>query len=278
MKTLINGQYSEQGEPSNASVSVFDRGLHYGDGLFETIAIIKGQSPLWDYHVQRLSVGCQRLDIHCPEASLLLQEALQLCADEEKAVLKIMLTRGEGGRGYRYPETLKATRILICYPWPDYAESNWHTGVDVTVCQTPLARQPRLAGIKHLNRLEQVLARNEWQADEYIEGLMLDTDGGLIEGTFSNLFLVRAGQLFTASLDHAGVAGVMREYIMKRAKSLAIDVNICQLRLEDALDADEVFICNSLIGIWPVKRLDSVEKFIGPITKQLQQQVQPIFS
>lgn len=133
-----------------------------------------------------------------------------------------------------------------------------------------MSRQPLLAGLKHLNRLEQVLARAEWQDTEHAEGLMLDQAGRVIEGVFSNLFLVRDGVLITADLKRCGVAGVMRAELLFQAVSLGISTQITDIPLEQLQWADEVFVCNSVYGIWPVRAYAALHWPVGPLTRKLQ--------
>ena len=139
------------------------------------------------------------------------------------------------------------------------------------VCKTPLGLNPALAGIKHLNRLEQVMARAEWDDTNIAEGLMLDVAGHVIEGTMSNVFCVRQDTLFTPDLTHCGVEGITRERVLKTAGRNGLEAVVTQLGLADIRQADEVFICNSLIGIWPVRRLAEKSWLPGPITKALKQ-------
>jgi len=260
---LINGQKIN-------SISARDRGLHYGDGLFETIAVIDGRCPFWDRHVQRLQSGCQRLSFPVADIALLQAEAQQLIKNETRAVLKLILSRGEGGRGYRYPEPTNTTRILMRHPWPDYPAQNWQGGVQIRFCDTTLARQPQLAGLKHLNRLEQVLARNEWQDDNIADGLMSDENGNVIEGTISNIFMVQNGILITPNLSHCGVAGIMRERILELAEKEKLSIRIAHITKEQLLAADEIFLSNSLIGLWPVTKLDGQLFTIGETSRKLQ--------
>ena len=263
--TLING------EPS-ATVSAHDRGFLYGDGVFETIAVYHGAPLLWDRHMSRLVRGTQRLGIALPSTDVLQSEATRLCAGAERAVLKIVLTRGIGGRGYATYGISSPTRVLSVSPWPDYPTSFGHDGVSVILCETTLARHHRLAGIKHLNRLEQVLARAEWRT-EYAEGLMRDEDGNIIEGTISNVFAVRNETLCTPDLSQSGVEGVMREEVLDAARRLGISSEVGRLTISDVDTAQELFLTNSLIGIWPVRQLNDREYSIGPSTRKLQQAV-----
>lgn len=259
---LINGQ------PSDV-IDAADRGLHYGDGLFETLAVQEGRPCRWNRHMQRLSLGCQRLNIPCPDRAILREEALLLCADARQAVLKIIVTRGSAGRGYRCATGNEPSRILSLYPWPVYPDSFAKEGVVVRICTTRLAQNPLLAGIKHLNRLEQVLARNEWDDPAIPEGLMLDGTGHVISATMSNLFLVQDGVLFTADLSQCGVAGIMRGVILEAATELTLITTTSELTLTDVLSAHELFLCNSLIGLWPVRELAGVTFPVGPITRRI---------
>jgi 4-amino-4-deoxychorismate lyase len=243
------------GKPGQ-TISAADRGLHYGDGLFETIAVHDGRPLLWARHISRMQGGCARLGIPCPDGKVLAAEADQLCSGAGLAVLKIIVTRGAGGRGYAPPGEPRPMRVLALHEWPGHPESAWRDGVDAPVCRTRLAPQPALAGIKHLNRLEQVLARQELSASGALEGIMLDVDGFAIEGTMSNLFAVRGDELLTPDLGRCGVEGVVRAEILERgaaAWSLRPVVRPCAL--EDFLSADEAFLTNSIIGVWPLSSI-----------------------
>lgn len=263
MTVLINGKPSD-------SIASSDRGLQYGDGLFETIAIKNGECEHWHEHMSRLSNGCQRLNIPIPDAQQLLLEAQQLCSDKVLAVLKIIITRGSGGRGYRAPDPVETTRIISIHPWPSYPDENIIQGIRVHLCDTRLSHQPALAGIKHLNRLEQIIARNEWDDPSISEGLMSDVNGNVVEGTMSNYFAVINKELVTPEIVDCGVAGIMRSHIMAQAILHGISVHERKIKLDELYVADELFICNSIIGVWPVKQLaDHHYKAIGEVTAQI---------
>lgn len=250
-------------------VSVRDRGLAYGDGLFETISVRQAQPRLLDRHLQRLALGCQRLKISI-EVEQLRAEISSFALQVGEGVVKLIVTRGEGMRGYGLPQPQQPFRILLSSPLPSYPVGNAVRGVKLYACTTRLAEQPLLAGIKHLNRLEQVLARAEWQEADCAEGLMRDQSGRVIEGVFSNLFMVRSGQLLTPSLQRCGVAGVMREEILEQAQRLGIHCAVRDIDYAELLAADEVFLCNSLYGIWPVRELDGHLWAVGELTRVLQ--------
>jgi 4-amino-4-deoxychorismate lyase len=242
------------GEPRDG-VPLADRGLHYGDGLFETIAVIAGRPCLWDRHVERLAAGCRRLRLPVPDPALLRGEAQRLAAGHSLAVLKILVTRGDGGRGYRPPRPAAARRVLLLSPWRDNPPSWREEGVRVRWCDTRLGIQPALAGLKHLNRLEQVLARGEWDDPDIPEGLMLDAQGGVVEGTQSNLFVWRGGRLLTPALDRCGVAGVVRGLGLEVASALGIPAAEERLTVGDVEHASALYLTSSLIGVWRVADL-----------------------
>ncbi|ALZ85594.1 4-amino-4-deoxychorismate lyase [Pseudomonas oryzihabitans] len=252
-----------------------DRGLAYGDGLFETIAVRRGQPRLLERHLQRLATGCQRLRIPCDLAQVG-AEIQAYAALLGEGVAKLLLTRGDGLRGYAPPAEPEVRRLLLASPAPAYPAAHAAEGIALFPCTTRLASQPLLAGLKHLNRLEQVLARGEWTTTEYAEGLMLDQDGRPIEGVFSNLFLVREGRLLTPALDHCGVAGVMRGLLMDLAAQEGMQTAVMPLSLDALFQADEVFLCNSQYGIWPVRRYAAANWSVGPVTRKLQGSINEI--
>ena len=262
MQSWIDGQPAEL-------LSVRDRGLAYGDGLFATMGVRGARVQLLERQLERLQVGCARLALPC-DVLVLRQEILAFAAQLGEGVLKLILTRGDGQRGYALPVPCRPRRILQAAPWPVYPLSNGEQGVRLFPCVTRLAEQPLLAGLKHLNRLEQVLARAEWQSAEYAEGLLFDMSGRVVEGVFSNLFMVRDQCLFTPQLSRCGVAGVMRAELLAQARRQAITLVERDIDLAELLGADEVFVCNSLYGIWPVRALAEHRWSVGPLTRKLQ--------
>jgi len=262
--TRVNDSESDQ-------IPVSDRGLQYGDGLFETVAINAGQPCLLDSHLARLQLGCERLKMPIPDITKLADSCRELSKKTTGKVLKIVLTRGSGGRGYRIPEATETRCIISLHDWQDLPESLYEQGVTLRYCTIRLADQPALAGIKHLNRLEQVLARSEWQDPAIYEGILLNQQSEVIECVASNLFIVdRSGVLKTPILDHQGVAGIMRELIIKLAESLDINISIMNISQEDIQQASEVFISNSLIGILPVCKIANTHYQQGSMYRQLR--------
>ncbi|AMK77843.1 MULTISPECIES: aminodeoxychorismate lyase [Methylomonas] len=260
---LLNGEHRH-------CVDVSDRGFQYGDGLFETVEVLQGKPLFFDRHLKRLAEGCRRLLIPMPDSALFEAEARQLSESSDRAVLKLMVTRGSGGRGYRQPDQIIPTRLFSLHPYPDYPQHFQVDGIAARFCDQRLSLNPSLAGIKHMNRLEQILARAEWQDDSIQEGLMLDTQDRVVEGTMSNLFIVKSGNLYTPSLGQCGVAGIVRELIMEFAQRIKLPLFEQPVDQAAVLQADELFVSNSVIGIWPIKRLEARVFKVGVITRRLQ--------
>ncbi len=259
---LINGAPDD-------NIPVTDRGLLYGDGVFETIAIISGSALNFDAHLARLSEGCRRLGIFAPAHEVLRDEADRLAGDCPCGVLKIIVTRGGGGRGYRPNPKMPVTRILMLQPAPDYPSENRTRGVVVGICNTRIADQVELAGIKHLNRLPQILARSEPGQDKFSESLMLDARGRLAEGSMSNLFMFRGQTLVTPPLATLGVAGTVRQVILEIAPELGWTTLLEEISVEELYAADEAFLSNSLIGIWPLRAIENTTLNSGKRSAQL---------
>ena len=250
-------------------VSVRDRGLAYGDGLFETIRVVNGRATLLERHLSRLGRGMSvlRLELSLP----LLRSELEAAAVElGEGLLKLMVTRGEAGRGYAMPASAEPTRILQLLPPPEYPAAHRLKGVRLFPCATRLAHQPLLAGLKHLNRLEQVLARSEWQDGSHAEGLMCDMAGHPVEGTMSNLLLRLDGRWVTPDLRHCGVRGVMRDYLMDQLAAEGEPVLERSVTLDELLACDELVCCNSVFGVWPVVGLGDRKWAVGPGARRLQ--------
>ncbi|WP_263262878.1 aminodeoxychorismate lyase [Pseudomonas sp. RIT-PI-S] len=253
-----------------SAIGLGNRGLAYGDGLFETIRVRGARLSLLERHLARLALGCQRLGLPLDEP--LLRGELQAYADAlGDGVIKLIVTRGDSPRGYAVDPTAPARRIMLGSPLPDYPAQRQADGISLYPCQVRLAEQPLLAGLKHLNRLEQVLARAEWQGTEYAEGLMRDLSGRVIEGVFSNLFLVCDDQLYTPDLSRCGVAGTLRAELLARAAAKGQPVRVEDVDLSRLAGASEAFMCNSVYGIWPVRRCGELTWPVGPHTRKLQQ-------
>lgn len=259
---LINGVAGDR-------LTIGDRGLMYGDGLFETIAVRDGRPCLWRSHVERLQAGSRRLAIPCPSPETLYRECVRLASGCAACVVKLVLTRGAGGRGYAPPPSPEPTRILLRYPWPEHPPEWTQSGVAAIWCRTALGEQPLLAGIKHLNRLEQVLARGEWRDPSIAEGLLCDTRGRVIGGTMSNLFVVAGGRLLTPRLDACGILGTVRALTLECAAGLGLEAAETDLAPGDLAAADGVFLTNALIGVWPLGSLGGHSYDLGRLPARL---------
>jgi len=266
---LVNGE-------AHGSIDPTDRGFTLGDGVFETIAVEHGVARRWRMHMQRLALACAHLSLSPPEPGCLEAEIGRLLAPDDHGRLRLTLTRGPGPPGYGMPANPCPTRVVAFTPGSGRAAAV--EPARVRTCRLRLARQPALAGLKHLNRLEQVLARAEWQGTAYDEGLLYDGAGHLVEATASNVFLVRNAALSSPRLRHCGVSGVMRSAVIAAAEHLGIDVSLADLGSDDVHAADEVFLTNATMGIRAVAAIDDVAlpPAPGPVTRRLCQAVEGI--
>lgn len=258
-RVLVDGQAGDR-------VSVLDRGLGYGDGLFETIRFHGTDAPLWPRHMHRIEEGCRRLGLPMPDAGALLAEARAVSRELAQSVVRITLTRGIGARGYTPPTAPQPTRIVAAFDVPPRDETAQAEGIRVRLCAMRLGAQPALAGLKHLNRLEQVLARAEWDDPAIAEGLLCDADGLAISATAANLFAVFAGVLATPAVDRCGVGGVARAEVLAAWPH----VQVRRIPLGELRGADELFLSSSVRGILPVRELDGSAFAVGPVTRALQ--------
>ncbi|MDE2154627.1 MAG: aminodeoxychorismate lyase [Xanthomonadaceae bacterium] len=257
---LINGEPAEV-------LSALDRGLAYGDGLFESIRFVGAAAPLWPRHMQRLAESCRRLRMPAPDPAQLWREALEVACGMPQSVVRITLTRGVGERGYALPVPPQTTRVVAAFAPPRPAREAYAQGVRMRVCGIRLAEQPLLAGMKHLNRLEQVLARAEWSDPAIAEGVLCDQHGRVISATMANLFARIDGVLLTPALERCGVAGVARAEVLAACPH----AQIAELTLDALLGAGEIFLSSSVRGIVPVQSLGDRVYAPGSATRQLQQ-------
>ncbi len=240
-----------RGNELQAGIEADDRGFNYGDGVFETILVHAGEPVWWDEHWRRLVAGAERLQLAVPDEAVVRREAQALTTGQARAVLKVVLTRGRGGRGYSPPAASVPTCALSLHAAP----APMVGPIAVRWCAMPLAIQPALAGIKHLNRLEQVMARAEWSDPATAEGLMCDTAGRVVCATAANLFVHIDGVWRTPRLDQCGIAGLARQWLLTHVPGIEITV----LGPETVESAQAVFLCNAVRGILPVGRLGARE-------------------
>jgi 4-amino-4-deoxychorismate lyase len=262
---LLNGSVARE-------VSPFDRGLHFGDGLFETIACRRGRPRFLTLHLERLRLGCERLGIETVGLPDIQTEVRALASEVDSAIIKVILTRGTAlARGYQATGREKATRITFRYVWPKETATESQVGIRVRTAQMRLGENPALAGLKSCNRLEQVLARREWMDPGIAESLLFSSSGRLVSGTMSNVFVVEGSRLRTPRLDLCGVAGVMRRVVLREAGRAGIPVQEDVLGVDDLRQAEELFLTNARMGVWPVRELDGRALEPGPVTRRVQQ-------
>lgn len=249
-----------RGDTRFDAIAATDRGLAYGDGLFETMRAHRGDVPWWDAHWSRLERGANRLHLALPDQAKVRHESAGLLAGDD-AVLKLIVTRGSGGRGYAPETDAEPSWIISRHPVPSPSPAG---GIVLRWCDTRLAIQPLLAGIKHCNRLEQVLARAEWNdrtvaVADAVEGLMRSTDGDVVSATAANLFVLREDRWFTPRLDRCGVAGICRDWLLGETGAAE-----ARLDVTDVETADAVFLCNAVRGILPVAKLGGLKWHLHP--------------
>jgi len=268
VRYCVNGKLVSGVAPTN-------RGFAYGDGIFRTMRLLNGELQDWPLHYQTLVADCSKIHIVCPSAELLMQEFKYLMASAEDAdlssgIVKVIITRGDGARGYAPPAICEPTRVLIHSALPVYPPAIYHAGVALYTCQTRLASQPLLAGIKHLNRLENVLARAELKDPRFFDGVLRDYDDHVIEAVSGNLFIRKDGLVMTPALEHCGVAGVMRQKILDWYKTQGQTVVSTSLLMENLLTADAVVIANSVYGVLQVTQIDEQVIASNDWAKQLR--------
>jgi 4-amino-4-deoxychorismate lyase len=253
------------------TLDVRDRGIMYGDGVFRTCAMRGARIPHWGRQYSKLAADCDAINIVCPPAQALESDIALIAARDADCVVRITVTRGAGARGYAIPTVARPRRIVSTSALPVYPSDSYTHGVRLHLCEIRLALQPKLAGIKHLNRLEQVLARSEWTDSASPEGLMRDARGNVICGTMSNLFIIEGNALLTPALDECGVAGVQRDRVLDLARERGIDCRIAALDLQRVLAADGVFLVNSVIGLWPVAQIARERCKQAALTSHIQE-------
>ena len=254
------------GVPS-ATVSALDRGLAFGDGVFRTLAVRGGRPLNWTWHARRLASDCAALLLEAPGEAQLLEELRHVAPGD--ATAKVIVTRGAAVRGYAIGAG-RPTRIVAAFPPVVHPPEAARDGVRVRRCALVLSEQPRLAGVKSLNRLEQVLARSEWHEPGIAEGLLADAHGRVIEGVASNLFVARGGDVATPRLDRCGVVGAQRERVRELLAADGVQVAERDIGWAELEAADEVFLTNSLVGVWPVAAMESRQWPVGAIARRAQ--------
>ncbi len=236
--------------------------------MFRTIAVRAGRALNWTWHFRRLSADCALLRLATPPEALVASEVAQVARGD--ATVKVIVTRGAGGRGYGISGAAPATRVVAAFAAASHDPACQREGVAVRRCSLVLSEQPRLAGAKTLNRLENVLARGEWDDPGIAEGLLADAGGRVIEGTMSNLFMVKRGRVSTPDLARCGVVGAQRERVRELLGRAGLECEVRDIALAEIDEADEIFLTNSAIGAWPVAALGERRWSPGVVTRRVQ--------
>ena len=264
---LVNGEWS-------SVISIADRSFQYGDGCFTTMLTQKDRIVHWIAHMERMNSCLDVLHIPRPDWEQVEEWLEQVNTGEDKGGLKLLITRGEGGRGYSPSQVGKPNIVISRFEFPLHYHNWVQVGIELGVCQTPLGHNPLLAGHKHNNRLEQVLLKSEMERQAKVDGIAFDIDGYVIETTMANIFWFTDNTLYTPLLDRAGVNGVIRRKILEWALKENITVHTDRFRLDALLCAEEIFICNSILGVAPVHTIESNSYKIGMFTRHIQEMFQ----
>jgi len=242
-------------------ILISDRGLAYGDGVFTTAKLLNGKVQLLAAHLDRLIDSCQKLNIVLPDIDKVTIELTNIASHFELAVVKVMVTAGQGGRGYSRQGCSSSNVIITVHPFPEHYHL-WQTkGVELGLSNFKLGLNPSLAGLKHLNRLEQVMIRRELDQKPEDDLLVTNISGQIVETSCANIFWQKAGQYYTPDLSESGVAGLIRRFILETTP----DIQIVKANLDELSHADAMFICNSVMGIVPVRRYQNRDLDINKV-------------
>ncbi|WP_339719925.1 aminodeoxychorismate lyase [uncultured Paraglaciecola sp.] len=268
---IVNGQQQRH-------ITIADRALQYGDGCFTTMAFRKGHIELFDAHVARLKLACKTLCIDFDKWSELVDCVFDSLRSTSDCVIKVMITRGEGGRGYNPEGAVNPTYIISQHPLPPQYPLWQSKGISLTISPVTLAKQPLLAGIKHLNRLEQVLIKQKLTKTDFDDAVVCDTQQQIVETSAGNLFWYKENVWFTADLSESGVEGVMRNHIVAVMQEYGLECRVVKQDIRVLFSAQELFVCNSLMMLVPVTTLvdpnnQNAKRYVIDQTKHLQQYV-----
>ncbi|MRS88480.1 aminodeoxychorismate lyase [Enterobacteriaceae bacterium RIT714] len=265
---LINGHEQE-------CLPASDRATQFGDGCFTTARIVDGDVCFLAAHILRLQQACERLLIPFAQWAELEREMQSIAADKPCGVLKVIISRGSGGRGYSGANCQQPTRILSVSAYPAHYAVWRKEGITLALSPVRLGRNPLLGGIKHLNRLEQVLIRTHLEQSDADEALVLDSEGFITECCAANLLWRQGNDVFTPKVDQAGVNGIMRQFCMQQLAHSGFRVVEINAGEEALLDADEIVICNALMPVVPVRAYGKhnwssreLYSFLAPLCEQ----------
>jgi len=235
-------------------ISPFDRAFQYGDGIFRTFVVHNKKVLHWKHHYKKIVEDCLAIKITPPKEKDLLSDIHSLFKSKKKSVGKFIISRGISERGYKFNGDITHNRFLIKTKMPSYPKEYFKIGVNLYVCKQTL-NPSILSGVKHLNRLENIMARQEWNGNDYADGILLDQNGYVIECISSNIFMRIGKTIFTPKINHVGIKGVTRELIIRISAQLGLKIKETTFDLNKLLESDEVFITNSLFGVLQVKKI-----------------------
>ena len=272
--SLINNEFKD-------NISILDRGFSYGDGFFETMLwdYLGGAArpnlkvQFWERHYNRIKNGCNLMEIKLPNLTDLLKQRekiLQRSFNQSlsEGILKLIITRGIGGRGYKFENNMKPTIAFLSFPKPQRSPSIYKSGVKTIFCKNKLYSHNRLSGLKHMNRLDSVLARSEWE-DEFFEGIILDEKDNLVEGTMTNIFFIKDDTLITPPIEKTGISGILRQVVIEKAKTFFKKIVISKINIKTLSSFNQMFLTNSVIKVVPVNSLGRNKFVIGENLKNL---------
>jgi 4-amino-4-deoxychorismate lyase len=252
----INGEQEEH-------FSINNRGLAYGDGVFTTAKVLNGNVQFLSAHIERLTSSCNKLNISLPDFNKIIIEITDAAKKYELSVAKIIITVGDGGRGYSRQGCSSSNVIITFHGFPEHYASLEEQGIHIGISTLKIGISPLTAGIKHLNRLEQVLIRQELDNRNEDDLLVLNYLGNIIEATAANVFWCKNNIWYTPILDESGVEGLMRNQIIQNCSNHC-EINLVNAKLS-ALDSIEaMFICNSVMGVIPVRQLENQILSLAP--------------
>jgi 4-amino-4-deoxychorismate lyase len=264
MESIVNGKFSDL-------ISAADRGLNYGDGVFTTLLVRAGQPIHFEEHQHRLEQGCHRLGITPPDWMAMAEQVSNLAQNQSLAVLKVVVTRGVGGRGYSPTGATNTSVVVSRHNYPSQY-NEWQNGIELGVAETRCAVFPSLAGLKHLNRLDNVLIKQEIDERRLVDAVVLDADEMLVSASAANLFWYKDSCWYTPSVERAGIAGITRNRVLSYFVDNDIDCKIVRECLDKLLSAEHIFICNTLMGLVPVIKINQ-QQFKRPDLTELRKAV-----
>ena len=257
--SLINNKFTKY-------ISVYDRGVSYGDGFFETMKWRVSNDNLpkvefWNRHISRITKSCKVAKINIPDLTTLNNYKSKILKRAKKnnfknGILKIIITRGSGGRGYRFEKNMQPTVIFLSFPYKPYPSSFYRNGIKLEICNNFLSKNFFLKGLKHLNRIDSVLLTDEIDNKGNFEGVVIDENDNVIEGMMSNIFFIKKKILYTPKINFFGIEGIMRQIILEKFSNLFDQIIVEPINKRKLANFDNVFISNSIMGVIPVNKIE----------------------